>query len=130
MEKVLPTVMSRLSAILACLLALVVASPLCCCAAEGMKAPESCCCGGGESPENQDPGHRCLCASDDPREIPDSAVVPPQGLGNSLGCPPASPVMAFPGNASAGPDRPRWTPSLPWHAPPAQRRARLMSRLI
>ena len=129
--KVLPTVVSRLSATLACLLALMVASPLCCCAAKSVAVEESaCCCCGGDGPEEQQPEHRCPCASDDPREIPDPALIPPQGSGFSLEGLPAAPALAFPGFASAAQERPRWMPSRPWHAPPGERRARLMSRLL
>lgn len=130
--KALPPVLSRLSAILACLLALLVASPLCCCAAKPVAVVESskCCCGGGEGPEDQKPEHRCPCASDDPREIPDPALIPPQGSGLSLEGLTPTRVLPFPGSAATAPERPRWMPALPWHAPPAERRARLMSRLI
>lgn len=120
---------SRISAIFACLLALVVASPLCCCAGQALQDRErsSCCCGdaGGED----EPCHRCPCASDDPREIPDPLVLPPVA-GVALGCPP--PVGRWEPGPLAVPaaERPRWTPSLPWHAPPAERRAWLVSRLL
>jgi hypothetical protein len=131
---VFPSVVSRLSAILSailtCLLALLVASPLCCCAAERLQDQPSCCCGGDESPENQEPCHRCLCASDDPREVPDPDLVPPPLSGAPLTCPPASTVTDFSGIAAADLHRPRWMPCLPWHAPPAERRARLVSRLL
>ena len=131
MFKVLSTVVSRFSAIFACLLALVVASPLCCCAAQPVAVEEaSCCCCGGDGPEGQKPEHRRPCASDDPREIPDPVLIPPQGSGLSLEGPPPSPAFGFPAFAAAAPEHPRWMPSLPWHAPPAERRARLMSRLI
>jgi len=128
--KALSTVVSHFSAILACLLALVVASPLCCCAAKSAGVEEASCCCGGDGPEEQKPEHRCPCASDDPREIPDPARIPPQGSGLSLEGPPPSPAFGFPAFAAAAPERPRWMPSRPWHAPPAERRARLMSRLI
>ena len=131
MFKVLSTVVSNFSAILACLLALVVASPLCCCAAKSVAVEEpACCCGGGDGPGAPKPEHRCPCASDDPREIPDPALIPPPGSGASLeGLPPVE-LLAIPGFAVASQERPRWMPSRPWHAPPAERRARLMSWLI
>lgn len=122
---------SRLSTILACLLALVVASPLCCCAMNSVAVEEtSCCCCGGDGPDEQKPEHHCPCASDDPREIPDPALIPPQGSGLSLEGVPPCPELAVPAFAAVVIERPRWMPSLPWHAPPAERRARLMSRLI
>jgi hypothetical protein len=120
---------TRLSAILACLLALLVASPLCCCAVETMKEREASCCCGDPSGDDE-PCHHCPCASDDPREIPDPLVIPPQGLGKSLECLPVVPVVGMRGIASREVERPRWTPSLPWHAPPAERRARLVSRTL
>jgi hypothetical protein len=111
------------------LLALLVASPLCCCEAQALEAPEHSCCCGDPSGEKE-PCHRCLCASDDPREIPDPAVVPPQGLGISLAAPPASSAAEFARTSPVALEHPRWTPAPPWHAPPAERRARLVSRLL
>jgi hypothetical protein len=129
-KNALLSVVSRISAILACLLALLVASPLCCCAAEAAEEREApCCCGDPAGENEKEPCHGCLCASDDPREIPDPAVVPPQGLGISLEAPPAS-VADLPRIRSMDLARPRWTPASPWHAPPAERRARLVSRLL
>lgn len=120
---------SQVSAILACLLALLVASPLCCCAGQAVEEQEATCCCGDPSGEKE-PCHRCLCASDDPREIPDPAVVPPTGLGMSLAVPPASSVAELARITPVALARPRWTPASPWHAPPAERRARLVSRLL
>jgi hypothetical protein len=122
-------VVSRLSAILACLLALLVASPLCCCAVEATKDREvSCCC--GDPSGDKDPCHGCLCASDDPRGIPEPLVVPPQGLGHSLEGPPAAAATGSAWFSSVAREQPRWLPAMPWHAPPAERRARLVSRLL
>jgi hypothetical protein len=129
-KNALLSVVSRISAILACLLALLVTSPLCCCAAEAAGEREApCCCGDPAGENEKEPCHGCLCASDDPREIPDPAVVPPQGLGISLEAPPAS-VADLGRLPSVELARPRWTPASPWHAPPAERRARLVSRLL
>ena len=120
---------SRISALFACLLALVVASPLCCCAGQAIKdrEPSSCCC--GDAGGDDEPCHRCPCASDDPREIPDPLVLP-QGAGAIFGCPPPAAGVETGHLPAPGYERPRWTPSPPWHAPPAERRARLVSRLL
>ena len=121
--------MSRLATLFTCLLALLVASPLCCCAGELVKqeSTDSCCCG-GEGKEKQSPDHACLCANDDPREMPDVAL-PNPGTGVALALQPASvwlPVAPESGESL----RPRWQPSIPWHAPPGERRARLVSRTL
>jgi hypothetical protein len=123
-------VVSRFSTFLICLLALLVASPLCCCAAERLQDQASCCCGGDDFPENEKPCHGCHCASENPRELPDPDLAPVPWSGASLTCPPASTVTDFFGIAGADLHGPRWMPCLPWHAPPAERRARLMSRLL
>ena len=120
--------MSRLSALFACLLALVVASPLCCCAGQALQERESSCCCAGDS-GGDEPCHRCPCASDDPREIPDPLVLP-QTAGAFSACPPPAAGLVTGPLAVPATERPRWTPSLPWHAPPAERRARLVSRLL
>lgn len=121
--------MSRLATIFTCLLAFLVASPLCCCAAELTKKEEmgSCCCR-GEGKEKKSPDHQCLCATDDPREMPDP-ILPHPGQGVTLALQPACiwlPVVA----EKAANLRPRWQPSVPWHAPPGERRALLVSRTL
>jgi hypothetical protein len=122
---------SRLASIFTCLLALLVASPLCCCAAEQMRAQtekKSCCCCGGED-DKQKPDHDCACASNDPREAPDAPLIPPPGPANSLSLEPASIWLPLALQSDAD-LRPEWVPSIPWHAPPSQRRALLVSRTL
>ena len=123
---------SRLASIFTCLLALLVASPLCCCAAEQMQArtekeSDCCCCGGEEDKEK--PDHDCACASNDPREAPDAPLIPPSGPANSLSLEPASIWLPLALQSDAD-LRPEWVPSIPWHAPPSQRRALLVSRTL
>ena len=124
--------MSRLASILTCLLALLVASPLCCCAAEQIQAKQekkSCCCCGGEDDGKQKPDHTCACASDDPREAPDPLLPAPPAAANVLSLEPAS--IWLPLALQSELDlRPKWVPSIPWHAPPSQRRALLVSRTL
>ncbi len=124
--------MSRLASIFTCLLALLVASPLCCCAAESLQAKQeknSCCCCGGEEDGKQKPDHTCACASDDPRELPDPLLPPPPVAANALSLEPA--CIWLPLVLQSDADlRPEWVPSIPWHAPPSQRRAVLVSRTL
>jgi hypothetical protein len=123
---------SRLASILTCFLALLVASPLCCCAAEQLQAKQenqSCCCCGGDDDNKQKPDHTCACASDDPREAPDAPLIPPPANGITLSLEPAS--IWLPLALQSDLDlRPEWVPSIPWHAPPSQRRALLVSRTL
>ena len=125
--------MPRLASILTCLLALLVASPLCCCAAESLQAKQekkSCCCCGGEDDGKQKPDHSCACASDEPREAPDDLpLIPPGGAAHALSLEPA--CIWLPLVLQSDADlRPGWVPSIPWHAPPSQRRALLVSRTL
>jgi hypothetical protein len=120
---------SRLASIFTCLLALLVASPLCCCAAEKAKQEESscCCCGSGKKKEQKHDG--CACAVNKvPREkMPDVAL--PAHPEVTLAPQPAAiwlPVVLQP----EGELRPEWVPAIPWHAPPALRRALLVSRTL
>lgn len=123
--------MTCLSAILACMLALVVASPLCCCAAGQVAAGESSCCGGvADASGEQDNGHHCPCASEDPREIPGPALNRSKGPGPFAAAPLALPDPVAATFAAAPRVLPNRAPAVPWHAPPAERRARLMIRLI
>jgi len=124
----LPRPMSRLASIFTCLLALLVASPLCCCAGDILEKQQSasCCCGEGE--EKKSPDHACLCASDVPRELPDAAL-PPSGAGITLALQPAAVWLPVAAESGIG-LRPRWQPSVPWHAPPGVRRALLVSRIL
>ena len=126
------TVVSRFASILTCLLALLIASPLCCCAAEQTAAKEekkSCCCCGGEDDGKQAPDHRCACASDDPRESPDPLLPAPPAGTNALSLEPA--CIWLPVALQSDIElRPVWTPAVPWHAPPARRRALLVSRTL
>lgn len=121
--------MSLLASILAYLLALLAVSPACCGPAGAAEA--ACCCGsGGDSPDAPADCHRCPCVADEPADAPEPAVLPPPGGGGAMVPAPAAttaPVTRFrPENG----DRPRWTPSRPWHAPPAERRARLVLRTL
>ena len=121
--------MSRLASIFTCLLALLVASPLCCCAAakETVKEEESsCCCSGdGKKKEQQ---HECACAvKKEPREKAPDVVLP--SLPAMLAPQPAAvwlPVV-LQGELEL---RPEWVPAIPWHAPPSLRRAMLVSRTL
>ncbi len=125
----LPRPMSRLASIFTCLLALLVASPLCCCAGDLVEREQSascCCCGEGE--EKKSPDHACLCASDAPRELPDAAL-PPSGAGMAVALQPAAVWLPVAAESGIG-LRPRWQPSVPWHAPPGVRRALLVSRIL
>ena len=122
--------MSRFATIFTCLLALLVASPLCCCAGEVVKSGEkqSCCCGSSETEKNV-PDHECHCAAGDPREMPDPLLPVNSGHGPGLALQPAS--LWLPLAAETDADlRPRWLPSVPWHAPPGERRALLVSRTL
>lgn len=124
--------MSRLASIFSCLLALLVASPLCCCAAA--KAPvkeessSSCCCGGGGKKKEQKRDD-CACAvNKEPREKSPDAALPatPEVM---LAPQPAAlwlPVV-LQGDLEL---RPEWVPAIPWHAPPDVRRAMLVSRTL
>ncbi|MCW1913241.1 hypothetical protein OJ996_06645 [Luteolibacter sp. GHJ8] len=124
--------MSRLASIFTCLLALLVASPLCCCAAElrqeqGEKSFD-CCCGGGKN-DKQKPDHDCACAKNDPRESPDVPLIPPPHAASQLSFEPAS--VWLPLALQSDLDlSPAWVPSVPWHAPPSLRRALLVSRTL
>lgn len=123
--------MSRFASILTCLLALLVASPLCCCAAEKLAPQEDscCCCAGGKEKDKKAPHAACLCAKDSPRELPDVAIPPHPENGIALACQPAS--VWLPVSPESGADlRPVWVPSVPWHAPPSQKRALLVSRTL
>lgn len=122
--------MSRFATLFTCLLAFLVASPLCCCAGEAVKKEEkhSCCCGGGEK-EKKSPDHDCQCASDDPREMPDPLVPANPGHGVSLTLQAACIWLPVAPETDAS-LRPRWQPSVPWHAPPGERRALLVSRTL
>ncbi len=124
--------MSRLASIFTCLLALLVASPLCCCAAAKEVVKEdssssSCCCGGGKKKEQKH--EDCACAVNKvPREkMPDAAV--PATPDVMLAPQPAAlwlPVVLH-GDFEL---RPEWVPAIPWHAPPDVRRALLVSRTL
>jgi hypothetical protein len=121
---------SRLATIFTCLLALLVASPLCCCAGEVAKQEEgSCCCCGEGKKEKKSPDHQCLCATDDPREAPDPVLPHPGQGGVSLALQPACVWLPVTVETDAS-LRPRWQPSVPWHAPPGERRALLVSRTL
>ncbi|WP_035610407.1 hypothetical protein [Haloferula sp. BvORR071] len=122
--------MSRLASIFTCLLALLVASPLCCCAGEVAKQAESsssCCCGSGKKKEQKHDD--CSCATNkEPREKAPDAVLPALPV-VALAPQPAElwlPVV-LQGDLEL---RPEWVPAIPWHAPPAQRRAMLVSRTL
>ena len=122
-------ILSRLASIFTCLLALLVASPLCCCAAAKERVKEessSCCChGSGKKKEDK---HECACATTkEPREkIPDVALPhPPVML-----APQAAAIwlpVALQGDLEL---RPEWVPAIPWHAPPSLRRNLLVSRTL
>ena len=122
--------MSRLATLFTCLLALLVASPLCCCAGEIAKteAASSCCCCGDGTQKESSSDKSCLCSTDDPREMPDVAL-PHPSTGVALALQPGCvwlPVAVETGESL----RPRWQPSIPWHAPPGERRALLVSRIL
>ena len=119
--------MSHFASIFTCLLALLVASPLCCCAAEMAQQEESaCCCGSGKKKEQKH--ESCACATKEPREkMPDVAIPAHPEL--TLSPQPAAiwlPVVLL----AEGELRPEWVPAIPWHAPPALRRAMLVSRTL
>jgi len=120
-------IVSRLASIFTCLLALLVASPLCCCAAaKEVVKEESCCCyGSGKKKEQK---HECACATNkEPREKAPDAVLP--SLPVVLAPQPAAvwlPVV-LQGDLEL---RPEWVPAIPWHAPPSLRRAMLVSRTL
>jgi len=135
-----------LSTLIACLLALLVASPLCCCAAEkeastpvtaSAPAEETCCCchheqsSKEEAPKkSQSPEKSCLCASKQPKQSPDPLadlpapavqylILPPLWLA-LLPLPEPAPVI----EPFTRQDFPPWLP------PPSERRALLVSRVI
>jgi len=125
--------MSRLASIFTCLLALLVASPLCCCAGEVVKQElakekHSGCCG-GEGKDKNSPDHDCHCATDDPREMPDPLLPANPPVTLNLALEPASTWLPVAAETDAN-LRPRWQPSIPWHAPPGERRALLVSRTL
>lgn len=126
--------MSRFATtIFTCLLALLVASPLCCCAGEAFQAKQtkSCCCCGDtkEQKKKNTPGEACLCNTQEPREAPDAVLPPQPGAGVAIICPPASEWLPL-ALESTLEFQPRWQPAVPWHAPPAERRALLVSRTL
>lgn len=97
--------MSPFHRILAVLLAIFVASPLCCCAADFQtnKAAEHSCCG-GEQKEKQEVA--CNCPADSPQStedhvtiVKDQAEVPP----TPLGVPIVIPVPLCPANVTQSP---------------------------
>jgi len=53
--------------IIAVLLALVLASPLCCCASGVREAAETPCCASSQQPDDR-PSHDCVCESAEPRD--------------------------------------------------------------
>lgn len=120
---------------MACLLALLVGSPLCCCAVPlpVEQAHSSCCCCSGEGQDAKPkpkPAQKesCLCASKAPRDLP-KAMLPP-GPAPELALAPLQ-VIYVPAPVALDLDyRPNWQPGRPWHAPPSQRRALLVSRLL
>lgn len=116
---------SRFASIFTCLLALLVASPLCCCAAaKTIVAEESCCCSGGGKEKKHD---ACACPTQEPRETPDVVLPPHQDLTLST----EAAGFWMPVVLESDLDlRPEWVPSIPWHAPPSQRRALLVSRTL
>jgi hypothetical protein len=121
--------MSLLASILACLLALLAASPACCGPAVAVEVA-CCCCSGGDSPDEPADGHRCPCVADDPADAPEPAVLPPPGGGGAAVPAPAATTVAVPWFHPGNDVRPRWTPARPWHAPPSERRARLVLRTL
>ena len=108
---------NRLAAILICFLAILMTGPVEArtVAASCEEAGSCCCCGDGVLPAP------CVCAVDESAEVPEIALpgrsriaplAPPPGL-DLIEAIPHSEITA------------RWYPALPWHAPPAERRARL-----
>lgn len=124
--------MSRFATIFTCLLALLVASPLCCCAGEAFQVKQAkscCCCGDAKEKKKTSPGEACLCKTQEPREAPDAVLPPQPGTGIVIACPPASEWLPL-ALESTLEFQPRWQPAVPWHAPPAERRALLVSRTL
>ena len=108
---------NRLAAIFTCFLACLMSGPVEARAvtASCEEAGSCCCCGDGALPSP------CVCAADEGVEVPGIAI-----LGHSRITPLAPPpgfdlAEATPFSEISA----RWHPSLPWHAPPAERRARL-----
>jgi hypothetical protein len=116
------------SIILACLLAFVATGSACCCAVEPASDAGSC-CGGGPAEESSWDRH-CGCAEHSPGELPAPDLLPALAGGPpDLSAVPA-PRAAFRHARAAVEAGPRWTPARPWHAPPAERRARLVRRTL
>jgi hypothetical protein len=120
--------MSLASIILACLLALVASSPACCCAVEPAAAESSCC--GGEPVVGTVLDLDCGCADEAPAEVPAPDLLPAVAGGPPDLSAEASPRSALRCPRAGDFARPRWRPSCPWHAPPAERRARLVRRTL
>jgi hypothetical protein len=109
--------MKRMFAAFACFLATLVLgfADLRLLPAESCAAGDCCCCC---DPETMDP---CLCGDHSPSDTPEMAIfVGFSGLiAPPAAEPPAGEIMPLSGLL------PRWRPTVPWHAPPKEARARL-----
>jgi len=120
--------MQLASIILACLLAFVATSPACCCAVEPAAAESSCCGGGAADGISLD--RDCGCADEAPGEVPAPDLLPAVAGGPPDLSAEVTPRPALRRSRAGDFARPRWRPSCPWHAPPSERRARLVRRTL
>ena len=108
---------NRLAAIFICFLAVLMTGPVNARAVTGSceKAGSCCYCGDGVLPGT------CVCAADEGAEVPGIALLDHSRI-TPLAPPPGFDLIEA---ISLSEITARWYPALPWHAPPAERRARL-----